>query len=482
MKKKIKRPSGVSTVASVSSGGPVRRTDGWTSALGGQGTSRDKRLYHKFVPEVVNYAENMNMWMSDDLAGRIVEMIPNEMTRQGWELCVEGDHGQDIVKRVVKLLEDFDFTGKLWTGLCYERAYGGGGVVIGANDQQDFSQPLDVRQISSFNWLETFEPQELQAIRWQRDPMLAGFGKPDLYRLIPISPGGSTKYGVEIHVSRIGVMPGIQVSRRQVTQQSGWGTAALTRCRSTLRDFQTCWTSAGLLVQDFAQAVWKIKGLSEIIALDKDKELQARISAMELGRSTVRATIIDAEIEEFSRQQTPVSGLSDLLVQFASRLAAAADTPVTLLMGTSPAGMNATGESDIRTWYDRVKSMQVKKLKPIIEKMVKVAFGALGIPEPESWSIEFHPLWQPTAKEQADTQAVIAGVDEKYVTMTGYTAEEVRRWRFSGRKFNGSPIQVDPLVAVPAPVEQASTEPYKKLQRTVAAAGSSYRAAASRAR
>ncbi len=38
--------------------------------------------------------------------------------------------------------------------------------------------------------------------------------------------------------------------------------------------------------------------------------------------------------------------------------------PVTILMGQSPAGMNATGESDFRWHYDRIKSRQTLHIAP----------------------------------------------------------------------------------------------------------------------
>lgn len=440
-----------------------QRVDGWMSALLGHGTTRDKRAYSQFHAPAVNWQENTELWRGDDLAGRIVETLPNEMMRQGWELCVEGEDGKDIAADVQTLLEDLCTDEKLWMGLCYERALGGGATLIGANDLDNFDKPLEVTRVKELNFLETFEPQELIAERWQRDPTKSGFGKPVLFRLNPVSTGGSTRHSILIHESRLITFPGIRVSRRQVTTQAGWGDAVLTRCRETLRDFQTSWAAAGILAADFAQSIWKIKGLAELIALDKDKELQTRIAMMEFGRSTVRAAVIDAEGEEFERKMTPISGLPELLDRFATRLAAAADMPVTLLMGQSPAGLNATGDSDIRTFYDRVKSMQHRKLRPALEKLCRVAFTALGYDEPEDWYIEFNPLWQPTEQEQAQTRLTQAQVDQIYVAGLGVLgAEEVRKARFGGRKWSGN-TQVDPDSPLPEADEPAPDDAYAQL-------------------
>lgn len=437
------------------------RSDSWTSVISGLGTFKDKRQHSRFQAGTTDWVENMELWRGDDLAGRIVETHANEMFREGWELSVEGEDGQKIQKKVTNFLEDLGVDEKLWLGLCFEQAYGGGGVVIGANDGQDMSKPLDLEKVSKLNFIETFEPRELQAAKWQRNPELPGFGKPKTYFLYPSSKGGSTRSGFEIHESRILIFPGIVVSRQQVTAQAGWGDAALSRSRDTLRDFQTAWGAAGLLVADFAQAIWKIKGLSEIIAMDKDAEIHKRIQMMEYARSTVRAVVIDADGEEFERKQTPVQGLPDLLDRFATRLAASADIPVALLMGMSPAGLNATGNFDIRTFYDRVKARQNKRLKPALEKLCRIAFAALRIKEPDNWSIEFRPLWQPTDKEVAETMNTQANTDEKYQLMGVLAPKEIREQRFGGRRWNMN-TRVAPFEETPE-----VTQEYKDLAASV---------------
>src|SRR5690606_1366134 len=164
------------------------RMDGWRSVLSGLNTTKDKRTYSTFVAEPTNWQENLELWRGDDLAGRIVETIPNEMMRQGWELCVEGPRGKDIESDVVSFLEDLDVDSKLWHALCAERALGGAGIVMGVNDLQDMGTPLDLTKAKALNFLEVFEPSELQVAKWQNDPTKKGFGQPLAYRLNPISP------------------------------------------------------------------------------------------------------------------------------------------------------------------------------------------------------------------------------------------------------------------------------------------------------
>lgn len=439
----------------------LMHVDGWHSAMTGIGDlMSDKRLWAEFNADITNVVENAELWRGDDLASRIVETVPNEMMRQGFELSIEGEAGRakDKIKDITSFWEDLGLNDFLWRALCYERAYGGAGILLGVNDLREMAEPLDIESVTRFDWMDVFEPLELHALTWQNDPSRRNFGYPETYMLHPITTGGSTVTGVTIHASRLLIFPGIRVSRRLLTAQPGWGDAVLTRCRAVLRDFQTAWDATGILIHDFAQAVLKIKGLAEIISLGKDKELQNRIKAIQLSRSVARAVVIDADAEEFERKQTPLNGLAELLDKFGTRLAAAADMPQTLLMGTSPGGLNATGESDVRGFYDRVKSKQIQKVKPHIERVVKIIMRVMGIEEPDSWSIKFHPLWQPTEKELAETRFIQAQTDEKNIVNSILAPEEVRESRFGGPEYSYE-TQIDPSLDLtpdpeppPAPV------------------------------
>ena len=69
--------------------------------------------------------------------------------------------------------------------------------------------------------------------------------------------------------------------------------------------------------------------------------------------------------------------------------------------GRSPAGMNATGESDLKNYYDYVDTLRESKLRPALEQLLPViAMSAWGS-VPENLDISFPPLWTPTASETA---------------------------------------------------------------------------------
>jgi hypothetical protein len=77
-------------------------------------------------------------------------------------------------------------------------------------------------------------------------------------------------------------------------------------------------------------------------------------------QSQETVTLIDADDEMQIEDTGAMTGLADLLVQLGQQLSGALQTPLVRMFGQSPVGMNSTGESDLRTYYDGIKKDQVK--------------------------------------------------------------------------------------------------------------------------
>ena len=71
--------------------------------------------------------------------------------------------------------------------------------------------------------------------------------------------------------------------------------------------------------------------------------------------------------------------------------AGAADIPVTRLLGQSPAGLSATGESDTRNYYDMIAARQEVELRPRLERLDRLVLHSAGV-DPEALTFEFRPL------------------------------------------------------------------------------------------
>ena len=68
--------------------------------------------------------------------------------------------------------------------------------------------------------------------------------------------------------------------------------------------------------------------------------------------------------ESWARQSVDFGGLLELVRTFLQVAAGTADIPVTQLLGQSPAGLSATGDSDTRNYYDMISARQELDLRP----------------------------------------------------------------------------------------------------------------------
>ena len=425
---------------------PLPHRDGWENASTGIGIlGRDKRLGSTFAAEPVSQEYAEEVWRGDDLFARIVETLPNEMLRAGH--CVKVSDDKDLTEALETESDRLQFGETCRRALYYSRAYGGAGILLGADDgSKDLSLPLAETRIKAFDWLNVLTPRELQPVSYYADPRRPRYGEISVYRLVPVDTPPNSELIAQmplVHESRIIRVGGVATSRGAMLRNvhPGWDDSVLVRILQVINDFQEAWAGASILLRDFAPPVLKIKGLAKVLASASGEAITERARAVEISRSIARTILIDSE-EEYSRQTVNVSGLAELLEKLMLRLASAANMPVSLLMGQSPAGLNATGDADVRWFYDQVSSMQDRHLEPILKRLYTVAMlnhaGPAKGKIPKNWTIELPPLWQLTDLEQAQLRKTQADTDAIYIAAQVVTPQEIAKSRFGGDSYSTS--------------------------------------------
>lgn len=423
------------------------RADGWANALTGLGEARDKRLSSVFrrstritqMPELLE-----ELFYGDDLVATIAELPALEATRAWIDVAVQGD--AEAATAANQWLETIGAQTSFAGALTWARLYGGSVILVGADDGQDPSLPLDEDAIKTLDWLTVLDRFDVEVNSTYSDPTKPGYGEPETYRLTSSADFQGGTFNRVVHESRVLRFDGTPTGARRRRQNAGWSESVLTRSYDVVRDFHAAFDGIAHLLTDFSQGIYKIKGLAQMLAHDKDDVLRTRLQALDLARSVVRAIPLDADGEDFERRGAQVSGLSDLADRMMMRVSSATRIPVTLLFGRSPAGLNATGESDIRLFYDHISTLQETVLRPLIERLLTLAFLAKDGPTagvvPESWSFVFLPLFQPTEQEQAATRLAHAQADSIYLASGALSAREVAESRFGGDRY-GTEIALD---------------------------------------
>lgn len=131
-------------------------------------------------------------------------------------------------------------------------------------------------------------------------------------------------------------------------------------------------------------------------------------------------------------------GLAEIYEQFMLDMAGAAEIPAARLFGRSPAGLNATGESDLRNYYESISQLQERALRPALEKLLPVlALSAWGY-LPEDLGFVFNPIAAASPGETAElVDRLSASVIQAYSAGL-LTREEAR----SELRIRGSPYGV----------------------------------------
>lgn len=466
------------------------RTDGFANLLTKVGDRyRDKSKAVSFSRDVIDEISAEEIWLGDDMAARVIEIPPKVQLQHGFKVAIsdldpkeatpyvekldlmesdpsetdesdpeeadddveetglpdpdeqeENAEEKEAEERTHAILDELDATTTFIEARQWSRAYGGSAMLLGVDDGQKFDKPVKEDAIKAVRWLVVLRPREIRPVSYHADPSSGLYGKPKMYAVHRESSGQVASAQFNVHHSRIIRFDGIKVSRRHTSANNGWGDSVLNRLFEPLADFQQSFKTLPTLISEFSQGVHKMKDLASLLMGEGGEDVvKKRLETMDIGRSVLRSLVIDAD-DDFTRVQTPVSGLADLLDRVAKRFAAAADMPVSMVLGDQPSGLNATGEQNTRWWYDAQEADRGLKVRPAINRLLRLIFLSKEGPtkgiEPARWSVQFGNLWKPSQAEVAEIRSKVANADKAYVDAGVLTPEEVAISRFGGDEWS----------------------------------------------
>ena len=155
------------------------------------------------------------------------------------------------------------------------------------------------------------------------------------------------------------------------------------------------------------------------------KRLTERFTLANVLKSSVN-TLLLGEGETFERKQISFAGLVDLMNANMQIASGAADVPITRLLGQSPAGLNATGESDLRNYYDHVRSLQTTDLSESLDTLDEALIRSVVGRRPDEAMYEWEALFQESDDEKAKTALTKAQTTQIYMNLGVFTDDEMR--------------------------------------------------------
>ena len=400
----------------------VERKDGWLNLFTGLGTRADKTKSTRAVPTgFLLDAEKEIIYADDGLGARIVDLLPEDMMKQGWHYVFENEkEGFDNYSKIYNhIFKEIRANYKIAQALKWARLYGGALILLGVYDGESLDQPLNLNKIKNFENLKIIPRNNVMygTMEFQMNPELPHYGQVEYY---PVTFYTGRQYQMQrVHYSRVIELKGIEIPGSEASlipmEFRYWGLSVFQRIQDRLKELGSSFSSLANLLNELTIGKYKYKDLAQIMSSDDGGELvQKRLQAMDLMKSVFHSVLLDTD-ESFERDTLSFGGVSDVMYQFMMMTSAATGYPMTKLFGISPGGLNSTGEADMYQYYDMVKAKQETELRPIIERLVKIISEWQNIPEPE---IVFNPLEQMTEKEQAELEAKKA--DSEYKKMQTY--------------------------------------------------------------
>ena len=441
------------------------KSDGWINVLTGLGLrGRDKNVHAQFrLEKIFEQAELDQLYRSDGVTRRIMDIIPSEMVRQGWE--IEGDSDQKTNAALETIKANFN----LITLLRWARLYGGALCVMGIADGLPLEEPVDEKNIRDVKWLHVFDRYQSFSRdgTFEKDLNSPNYGFPNVYTV------NDTRTGAlfYVHHSRILRIDWSILPPRQQNFNNGWGDPLIQSIYDELRNYSTAFANAGLIMQDFVNYTLSIPNLAELIASQcADNQVMKRLDLLNMTKSATNTMILDAA-EKYEKSSTNIVGIPELLDRFMLALSAVSGVPVSLLFGRSAAGLNATGDNDVRNFYDMVKQEQESKLKPVLEKLTRYIMlskdGPFSGIEPDNWSIQFVPLWQNTEEQEANIRKIVAETDAIYLDRGVLDPTEVAVSRFGGNRWSmNTEVDLEARKEGFDPEELSELEQEKKAQES----------------
>jgi phage-related protein (TIGR01555 family) len=391
--------------------------DSLQNLTAGLGTSRDKAALSSYVDVQLSDAELVAAYRGSWLARKIVDIPAFDACRKWRAWQAEADQITLIEAEEKRL----DVKRKVMRAKIAARLLGGAALLIGTGDS-DTTQPLDPKRVKKggIKHLTLLQRRHLQAGEIENDAYSPLFDEPRDWTL---STGTTNQ--PRIHPSRLVFFKGAEMPDQALyTGQAGWGDPVLQSVFEAVRNMDaTAGNVASLVFEAKIDTIGVPDFMMHLGSAEYRAKIIERFQLAEIGKG-INGTLIHDALETLGQKTTTFAGLPDVLDRFMQMASGAADIPMTRLLGQSPAGLNSTGDGDLRNYYDRVEAIQSLEIAPAMEVFDECLLRSAMGGRPEEIHFTWNSLWQMTAKEKADIGKVQADT-AKVVHDIGIIPEEV---------------------------------------------------------
>lgn len=338
------------------------------------------------------------------LAARIIDTPCEDMTRSWYSVSSELE--QDKLDELQKLEAKHSVKQEITNAIRWGRLYGGAAAVMVIKGQEDMlDEPLDydMLQPGCFRGLIVIDRVRgiFPSLELEEDMDDPEFGYPKWYQVTLNEESGEI---IRIHHSRLLLFRGRQLPIDEEVEADYWGASELEHVYEELQKRNSSSANIAQLIFQANVAAIKISDYGEVLGMGtaaQRKQVYNYIQEMNRLRTSFGVTLMGNE-DNYEQHPYSFAGVAEVYETFMMDMAGASEIPATKLFGRAPQGMNATGESDMKNYYEVVNQLQERILRPALEKLLPVMCMSLWGVIPEDLEIVFEPLGTTTPSERAE--------------------------------------------------------------------------------
>ena len=334
-------------------------------------------------------------WVVQNVVGLMVDDMLREWYKLKGNVTPEMQDALDRLERKTRLQS------RVNEGLRWGRLYGGAAGLIMIKGQEDLSKPLDLDLVFPGSFEGLYILDRWQGVTPNMEVVFEG-GDP-----VPESYSITDARGytvTNVHHSRLIRFTGRDLPFLEKVAEVYWGESEVEALYKDVMAHDNVSANMAALTFQANINTMEVKGLEQLFSIGSS-QAQRRFWNVMQAQSVLRSNFGTQLVEEgtkLTNTQYTFTGLQEVYESMCLNLCGASHYPMTKLFGRSPAGMNATGESDLKNYYDYVDSQREAKVRPVLQKLLPVlAMSAWGF-VPDDLDFTFPPLWTPTATETAE--------------------------------------------------------------------------------
>ena len=287
---------------------------------------------------------------------RAISVVADEITKNWIEIKGGEQDDNARVNRLIDLVDNhYNLKALFRSAIRKVGFYGGAFIFIDTGEREDLALPLPVSKHSSELVkggrlsFRVIDPVTVSPCDYNSDrPLEADYMRPRSWWV----------YGQEVHASRLLTLYDDEPPELLKPAYNFLGIPLAQK----LADSVAHWNHSRVLANE---ALNKVNLLVFKTSIDDAfgsagglQRLDMRMEWLLHKRNANSVFLCDNDTEDVQNVQNTIAGIADIVKMNREDFAAAVGVPGVKLFGLSPGGFNATGESDLKSFYDHVRAQQ----------------------------------------------------------------------------------------------------------------------------